>query len=78
MSVASTRVPRSRERIEELVQSRLRSSPYPSIQRLKSRVRKGRVVLRGRVPTFFEKQIAQESIADLDGIEQVENRVEVA
>lgn len=65
-------------RIESIVQSRLRGSPYPSIQRLNCDFVDGRVVLRGRVPSFFEKQVAQESIADLDGIDQIINGVEVA
>ncbi len=63
--------------IQDIIQSRLRSSPYPSVKRLKSSVKNGRVVLRGRVRSFYEKQIAQEAVAHLDGVEQVVNRVKV-
>lgn len=78
MSIPSLPRPATNSRIEYLVQSRLRGSPYPSIQRLNCDVVDGRVVLRGRVLSFFEKQVAQESISDVAGIEQIVNGVEVA
>ena len=61
-----------------MVQSRLRAIPYPSIQRLNCDFANGRLFLRGRVPSFFEKQVAQEALADLEGIDQIVNGVEVS
>lgn len=37
----------------------------------------GQVRLHGKVQTFFEKQMAQETIREMAGANQIENRVEV-
>jgi len=37
----------------------------------------GRVILRGRVHSFFQKQMAQETVRRIDGIVSIENRLEV-
>src|SRR5688500_18188237 len=39
---------------------------------------KGRVVLTGRVSSFYEKQLAQESLRHCEGVQQIDNRIEVA
>jgi osmotically-inducible protein OsmY len=36
------------------------------------------VLLRGRVRTFYQKQIAQTVVAGVDGVEQIDNEIEVA
>ncbi len=77
MSTLPSSLSTASARIEHLVQSRLRGSPYPAIQRLSCDFADGRVVLSGRVRSFFEKQVAQESIADVDGVDQIVNGVEV-
>lgn len=77
MSISPASLLSASARVEALVQSRLRGSPYPSIQRLNCDCEDGRVVLSGRVRSFFEKQVAQESIANLDGVDQIVNGVEV-
>ncbi|MCA9217469.1 MAG: hypothetical protein KDB27_30585 [Planctomycetales bacterium] len=38
---------------------------------------KGTLVLSGQVPSFYLKQILQTVLSELDGVEQIENRVEV-
>lgn len=38
---------------------------------------KGRVVLMGKVPSYYEKQLAQEFVRRFDGVEQIDNRLEV-
>lgn len=78
MSIPSRSSPSAGARIEALVQSRLRATPYPSIQRLNCDFANGQLFLHGRVPSFFEKQVAQEALADLEGIDQIVNGVEVA
>src|SRR5688572_9874443 len=45
--------------IAETVQSRLQMSPYRSLQRLRCDYYEGVLALRGEVPTFFLKQVAQ-------------------
>lgn len=72
MSVSS-----SNARIQRAVARRLRASSYPAVKRLHCVNDRGRLVLRGQVRTFYEKQIAQAAIADLEGSEGIVNGVEV-
>jgi osmotically-inducible protein OsmY len=37
----------------------------------------GRVVLKGSVRSFFEKQMAQEAIRRIDGVQLIDNMLEV-
>ena len=37
----------------------------------------GQVVLRGLVRSFYQKQMAQEAVLNLDGVHRVENELEV-
>ncbi|MEQ1904300.1 MAG: BON domain-containing protein [Pirellulaceae bacterium] len=37
----------------------------------------GRVVLQGSVQTYFEKQLAQEAVRNVDGVEQIDNQLAV-
>ena len=37
----------------------------------------GRVVLQGRVISYFEKQLAQEAVRSIDGISEIENELVV-
>lgn len=39
--------------------------------------RGGRLVIQGRVPSFYLKQVLQEALRDIDGIIEIENQVEV-
>lgn len=64
-------------RVEEAVRNRLHESAYPSIKRIRCQFNNGILVLRGRLPSFFMKQVAQETVAGLDGIEEIINCVEV-
>ncbi len=40
--------------------------------------RDGVLILRGRVPTFYLKQVLQTLLCSLNGIDQIENEVDVA
>lgn len=64
-------------RLAKAVEHRLRTSPYPAVKRLNCVNDRGRLVLRGQVRTFYEKQVAQEAIADLEGSDEIVNGVEV-
>jgi osmotically-inducible protein OsmY len=37
----------------------------------------GRLFLRGQVPSFYHKQLAQEAIAEMESVDQVVNEIEV-
>lgn len=41
-------------------------------------VRSGRVVLSGDVPSYFLKQMAQESLRSVEGVEEIQNELEVS
>jgi osmotically-inducible protein OsmY len=56
---------------------RLRESPYSAVRRLSCEFAGGVLTLRGNVASFFHKQVAQQSVAGLEGVDQVDNQVNV-
>lgn len=56
----------------------LTSSPLPQLRRLVVTVSEGEVVITGRVPSFYFKQLAQETLRPSIGRRRILNRVEVA
>ena len=64
--------------VQAEAQSRLRKSGYRELQLVSCEFHEGVLTLRGRVPSFYLKQVAQELIRRLDGAEEINNRVEVA
>ena len=44
---------------------------------LKAEYVEGLLILTGQVPTYYSKQIAQESVREIEHVLQVENRLEV-
>jgi osmotically-inducible protein OsmY len=60
------------------VHSALSSNPYVPSQHVRFETAEGRVVLKGNVTSFFEKQMAQEAIRRLDGVRRIENLLEVS
>lgn len=57
---------------------RLRSLPYPAMKRLHCDYGAGVLKLRGRVNSFYLKQLAQEAVSALHGVHSVVNEIEVA
>jgi osmotically-inducible protein OsmY len=55
----------------------LRRSTYPELWHVACEYREGILTLRGRVSSFYMKQIAQAIVQRLEGVERVVNRVEV-
>ena len=55
----------------------LTTSPLPQLRRLVVTVSEGEVVITGRVPSFYFKQLAQETIRLSAGCRRILNRVEV-
>ena len=53
-------------------------SPYPEIRRLSCECNDdGVLFLRGHLASFYQKQLAQHAVLDLEGVTQVVNEVEV-
>ncbi len=63
--------------IAELAIKRLRESPYKAMQRVSCEFDDGVLILRGRLFSFHEKQVAQEVVAGVSGVTQVVNTIQV-
>jgi osmotically-inducible protein OsmY len=63
--------------LEDQVGTALRKNPYLLGRALHCETHRGRVRLRGEVRTYFQKQMAQESIRRIDGVEEILNELEV-
>ena len=63
----------------QAAQARLRTTPYPGVQKVSCECDdQGVLFLRGRLGSFYHKQLAQEAVAGLPGVTQVVNQAEVA
>ena len=69
--------PAIRPALLEQVQGALSRSPYISARDLRVEAREGVVRLEGAVRSFFHKQMAQETVRRLDGVERIENCLQV-
>jgi hypothetical protein len=63
--------------VAELAESRLRSNAYLALRNVTCTFDRGVLTLAGWLPTYYLKQLAQEVVAGVDGVEQVVNRIEV-
>ncbi len=52
---------------------RLQTAPYPTVQNVSCQYDDGVLFLRGEVPSFFDKQLAQEAVFKLEGVTRVIN-----
>jgi osmotically-inducible protein OsmY len=59
------------------VEAALARNPYVARKKLRFESHEGRVTLQGTVDSFFQKQMAQEIVRRLDGVDRVENQLEV-
>ena len=56
----------------------LRSGPYPALKKLSCDYRGGVLVLRGCLPCYYLKQIAQEVVAhQVRGVGRLDNQIQV-
>ena len=60
-------------RIDQAIQT----SPYVSGHLLRFETDGSRVKLQGSVKSYFQKQMAQEAVRKVDGVEEIENCLEV-
>lgn len=59
------------------VDSAIKTSPHLAGHQVFCQEESGIVVLHGKVDSFFQKQMAQETLKKLDGVEKVINELEV-
>ncbi len=65
------------DEIAEIARAALRQSAYMELRELSCDFNGGVLTLRGCVPTYYLKQLAQEAVADVPGVIEVDNGVEV-
>jgi len=63
--------------LETRVHCALEENPYIVRKTLRFETSDGRVTLRGTVGTFFQKQMAQESLRRVAGVQEIANELEV-
>ena len=61
----------------ERIHEALSTSPHVPAKELQFEAVEGHVVLKGSVRSFFQKQMAQEVIRRVDGVQRIENLLEV-
>lgn len=69
--------PCPRTDLAEVARSCLRTNPYPDVKSLECEYHEGVLMLRGQVSTYYYKQLAQEAVRDIQGIESIVNVVKV-
>ncbi len=63
--------------LDDRVLVALEQNPYLTRRNLRFETSEGRVTLRGIVGTYFQKQMAQEAIRHIAGVEEIANELEV-
>ncbi len=63
--------------LESLVSLAIERHPHLKRRKVHFETHAGRVVLRGTVNSYYQKQMAQEAVRRLQGVEGVDNQLEV-
>ena len=64
--------------LDDKVFTALKRNPHIPHRTLRFETAQGRIVLKGVVRSFFQKQMAQEALRRVDGVEEIFNELEVA
>ena len=65
------------DQILDLVHQALKATGYGQLRRLCAYCDNGRVTLQGRVPTYYLKQVAHESVNAIPGVRDIDNDLKV-
>jgi osmotically-inducible protein OsmY len=60
-----------------VAKARLEASSYRALRSIQCRSHEGVVILEGRLTTFVQKRMAQNIVAQIEGVERVVNHIEV-
>jgi hypothetical protein len=63
--------------VAEQAERRLRSHSYLALKNVSCEYRDGVLTLRGCLPTYYLKQVAQAAVGQLDGVRCIVNDIEV-
>ncbi len=78
MIAMSTTECTSSHEVTQAAQKRLHGVHHPNIRRLTCQCdERGTLYLRGRVSSYYQKQLAQEAVSGLAGVAEVVNQTEV-
>jgi osmotically-inducible protein OsmY len=64
-------------RLEDRVEKAIQQAPHLSRQSLRFQAQEGHVTLMGTVGSYFHKQMAQEAIRRVDGVNVISNELQV-
>jgi hypothetical protein len=79
MPSVQERIVRSRRcTVEEAAKTRLAMTGYPLLKTIECSYQNGTMELRGRVPSYFQKQLAQEALRKVSYVKQLVNHIEVS
>ncbi|NLY03005.1 MAG: BON domain-containing protein [Rhodopirellula sp.] len=53
------------------------NASYPALRSVTCQYDDGALILQGRVVSYYQKQLAQETVRKLDAIQQIINKIEV-
>jgi len=65
------------DQIIAIAKDRFRHQAHLSVQRIWCEYNGRRLYLRGQVPSYYLKQLAQAAVSGLEGVSQVVNEIEV-
>jgi osmotically-inducible protein OsmY len=63
--------------IKDLAEGCLRRNPYRALKNVSCDYEAGVLTLRGCLPSYYLKQVAQQVVAHLEGVERIHNQIEV-
>ncbi len=64
--------------LDDRVLTALERNPYLTRRNLRFETEQGRVTLRGVVTSYFQKQMAQEALRNVEGVAEIANELEVS
>lgn len=64
--------------VERVAQRRLATTGYHSLKAIECLYQNNTLYLHGQVPTYYQKQLAQESTRALQGVDRVVNEIDVS
>ena len=63
--------------LHERIHDALTTNPHVPSNLVMVEAEEGRIILKGSVKSFFQKQMAQEAVRRVDGVEQIDNLLQV-
>jgi hypothetical protein len=76
--IQTSRLPTAQDRIATEIRRRLCSAGHWALRSIECEYCEGKVVLYGRVPSYYMKQVAQSVLLADPAVETLVNRIEVA